>query len=187
VVLPRGLGWEMGWEMGWRNGYIEEKNELMSRVYICDVIPDRVDDPEYPEDRIFREHSPTLVEDGIHLIVGTKGASEGGALVFRRSDGNVWPSVLLGRVPVITRSFVSVGFNEGWSLSVSFSESPIKDGRYDEITTPFFGAWPDLDEIFIWSGRIPVQQRGHYSQFFVGGRAEYEESVRQREARWGDN
>lgn len=146
---------------------------VMSRVYQCEVIPDRVSDPNYPEDRIFGPHSPALVGDGIYLRVGSKGASDGGALVFRRSEGNVWSSTLLGRVPVIARSFVGVAFNEDWSLSVSFSDAPIKVRLHDDITTPFFGAWPDLEEVFIWSGRIPL----HYTRFVVGGRSEYEKSV----------
>lgn len=163
--------------LGLEMGYIGVKR-VMSRVYICEVIPDWVGDPAHPDDRIFGSHSPLLVEDGIQMGVGTKGISEGGALVFRRSEGNVWGSTLLGAVPVLTRSFVSVGFYEGWSLGVSFSDPPVKVKPYDLFTEPFLGAWPELDEVFIWTERIPLQQRGHYSQFAVGSRADYEKSVR---------
>lgn len=178
--LPRGFGARNGLGLGPEMGYIGVKR-VMSRVYICEVIPDGVGDPAHQRARIFGKHSPTLVGDALQLIVGSKGVSYGGALVFRRSEGDVWSATIIGRVPVLTRDFVAVGFNSDWVLSVTFSDLIRKDLLHDPFTEPFYGAWPDLDEVFIWTERTAVHQRGHSSRFRVGGRAEYEESLRKTE------
>lgn len=148
----------------------------MSRFYHCEVIPDRAWDPAYPEDRVFI-YLPKIVGERVVLPVGAKGASEGGALVFRRIARPVWTKVLLGHFVVPTREVFSVGFDKErmWSLSVSFSDPPLSSSYYDPVAKPFVGAWPDLDEVFIW---VDNSEDSHTARFIVGGRAEYEESVR---------